>query len=240
MPFYYYSNLNRGDPIYLRKNRPGRDSSEQRTSQVEPPRRIPRTREASWEDALASNRHFFATINRQDQVVTSELPEEVPTATAEGTTAKISTVPTTSATTTITGTEAGSLRTFLPNGWPFRHTATATCRPWMWVQHVSEGWTNGPPPDGTGSAESGLSEPSLLEEGVPENLCHKWRVLHPFEIPEVRFPTDNTPPNQRRLTENDALVELIQTTEYLKDKPMWGQRDYQFFPHRYGKGQGKW
>ena len=48
-------------------------------------------------------------------------------------------------------------------------------------------------------------------------------VLHPFEIPGVRFPMDNTPPNQRRLAENDALVELIQTTEYLKDTPTWGQ-----------------
>ena len=104
----------------------------------------------------------------------------------------------------------------------------------MWVQCVSEGWTNGPPPDGTGSAESSLSEPSLLEEGVPENLGHEWRVLHPFEIPGVRFPTDNTPPNQRRLAENDALVELIQTTEYLEDTPMWGQRDYWFYPSRYG------
>ena len=27
----------------------------------------------------------------------------------------------------------------------------------------------------------------------------------------MRFPTDATPPNQRRLAENDALVELIQT-----------------------------
>ena len=39
------------------------------------------------------------------------------------------------------------------------------------------------PTDGTGSTESSLSDPSLLEEGVPENLGHEWRVLHPFEIP---------------------------------------------------------
>ena len=56
------------------------------------------------------------------------------------------------------------------------------------------------------------------------------RVLHPFEIPGVRFPVDATPPNQRRLAENDALVELLQTTEYLKDMPTWGQRDYQLYP----------
>ena len=46
----------------------------------------------------------------------------------------------------------------------------------------------------------------------------------------MRFPTDGTPPNQRRLAENDALVELIQTTEYLEDTPMWGQRDYELYP----------
>ena len=96
----------------------------------------------------------------------------------------------------------------------------------MWVQHVSEGDTNDPPPEGTGSAESSLSEPTLLAEELPENLGCEWRGLHPFEIPGVRFPTDNTPPTQRRLAENDALVELIQTTEYLEDTPTWGQRDY--------------
>ena len=129
MPFYYYSNLNRGDPIYLCKKAPGRDSSEQSTSQVEPPRRTLRTREASQEDALVSARHFFAIVNGQNQVVTLELPDKVPTVTAEGATAITSTVPNTSATTTITGTEAGSPRIFLPNRSPSSPTTTATCRP---------------------------------------------------------------------------------------------------------------
>ena len=84
------------------------------------------------------------------------------------------------------------------------------------------------PPEGTGSAEISLSEPSLLTEGIPENLGHEWRILHPIEIPGARFPTDNTPPNQRRLAENDTLMKLIQTTEHLEDTPIWGQRDYQF------------
>ena len=134
-------------------------------AQVEPPRRTLRTREASQEDALASARHFFVIVNGQNQVVMTELPEEVPTVTAEGATAITSTVPTTSATTTITGTEAGSPRTFLHNGSPSRPTVTATCKPQTWVQCVSEGWTNGPPPDGTSSTKSSLSEPPLLEEG---------------------------------------------------------------------------
>ena len=69
---------------------------------------------------------------------------------------------------------------------------------------------------------------------VPENLDDEWRILHPFKCSGVRHPIDSTPPNQRRLAENDALVELIQTTEYLEDIHMWGQRDYWLYPPRYG------
>ena len=93
-----------------------------------------------------------------------------------------------------------------------------------------EGQINEPTQEDTCSSESGATEPLVLAERVPEELGQEWRILHPFEIPGVRFPTDATPPNQRRLAENDALVELIQTTEYLKDMPMWGQRDYQLYP----------
>ena len=99
----------------------------------------------------------------------------------------------------------------------------------MWVQYVLEGQINEPSQEGADSAGSSPSEHYVLVEEIPEELGHEWRVLHPFEIPGVRFPMDNTPPNQRRLAENDALVELIQTTEYLEDTPTWGQRDYQ--PH---------
>ena len=97
--------------------------------------------------------------------------------------------------------------------------------------------------DDTHSAESDQSETSVLAEGILEELGHEWRVLHPFEIPGVRFPTDVTLPNQRRLAENNALVELIQTTEYLEDTPMWGQRDYWLYPPQYGdpfyRGRGR-
>ena len=73
-----------------------------------------------------------------------------------------------------------------------------------------------------------------LPEDIPDELGHDWRVLHLFELPGVRFPTDTMPPNQRRLADNDALVELIQTTEYLDDVPTWGQRDYRLYPPQYG------
>ena len=67
-------------------------------------------------------------------------------------------------------------------------------------------------------------------------------MIHPkMMIPGVRFPTDATPPNQRRLAKNDALVELRQTTKYLEDKPVWGH--YWLYPPLYGdpfyRGRGR-
>ena len=154
---------------------------------------------------------------------------EIPTVTSEGNTLNLN-IPVTPATPAVTEMETRSPRTFLSNGSPSRPTATATCRPQTWVQCVLEGQINEPSQEGTGSVESSSTELYSLAEGIPEDLGHEWRILHPFEIPRVRFPTNNTPPNQRRLAENDALVELIQTSKYLEDTPTWGLRDYQLYP----------
>ena len=207
-------------------------ATERGSTQVESSRRIERTREASREDTIALTRHFFATVNGQNRT-TTELPTEIATA-VSGRNAPHMNMPVVSST-PITGTETTepetrSPSTILPNGSPSRPNATATCRPQTWVQHVSEGQINEPSREGKDFVESNTSEPYVLAEGIPDELGHEWRVLQPFEIPGVRFPTDNTPPNQRRLAENDTLVELIQTTEYLKDTPTWGQRDYRLFP----------
>ena len=98
------------------------------------------------------------------------------------------------------------------------------------MQQIIEGQINEPARE-EGSNDSNPSEVYVLPKGIPDVLGHEWRVLHPFELPGVRFPMDSTPPNQRRLAANDALVELIQTTEYLEDAPTWGQRDYWLYPH---------
>ena len=98
-------------------------------------------------------------------------------------------------------------------------TATATCRPQTWVKCVSEGQIEEPTREDGESSRSDPSEPYVLAEGIPDELGQEWRILHPLEILGVRFPTDDTPLNQRRLAENNALVELIQTTEYLEDAP---------------------
>ena len=114
---------------------------------------------------------------------------------------------------------------YLPSGSPPRPTATATCRPRTWVQHVSEGQIEEHSSEDDNSVESEPLEPLVLE-GLPDELGPEWRVLHPFEILGVRFPTEDTLPNHRRLAESDALVELIQTAEYLEDAPSWGQRRF--------------
>ena len=127
-----------------------------------------------------------------------------------------------------------SPRISLPEGSPSHPTVTATCRPRTWMQQLTEGQITESRREDASSSESNTSTVETLPEDIPDELGHEWRVLHPFELPGVRFPTDTMPPNQRRLAENDALVELIQTTEYLDDVPTWGQRDYRLYPPQYG------
>ena len=123
-----------------------------------------------------------------------------------------------------------SPRISLPKGSPSQPTVTATCRPRTWMQQITEGQINESRREDANSSESNTSAIETLPEEIPDELGHEWRVLHPFDLPGVRFPMDSTPPNQRSLAKNDALVELIQTTEYLDDVPMWGQRDYRLNP----------
>ena len=207
----------------------------ERFIQEGPSRRIEITRETSREDAIAATRQFFIRMN--EPINTTELP--VVTATDAS---HVNIPPVSHDLIETEHTEPGttSPQTYLPNGSPPRPTATATCRPGTWIQCVSEGQIEEPTREDGDSSRSDTSEPLVLE-GIPDELGQEWRVLHPFEILGVRFPNDDTPPNQRRLAENDALVELIQTAEYLEDAPSWGQR--RFYPPRYGdpfyRGQGR-
>ena len=73
-------------PNTLVKVAPGRNLRKQGLNQIEPSRRIQRPREASREDAIAPARQFFASVNEQSQVTTSELPIETPACTSEGNT----------------------------------------------------------------------------------------------------------------------------------------------------------
>ena len=193
------------------------------------------TRETSREDALAATRCFFSTVTERRSAM--EVPVTTTMSVSQTDTPPVTSV---SVETECPEPETSPVRTFLPSGSPPRPTATATLRPRTLVQRLSEGQIEDQSQDDISSEENETLEP-LVIEGLPDELGPEWRILHPFEIPGVRFPTEDTPPNHRRLAENDTLVELIQTAEYLEDAPSWEQR--RFYPLRYGdpyyRGHGR-
>ena len=212
------------------------------------------TKEASRADALASTQQFFAAVDRGNDSIPAG-NQLVSTEVCEGDSVEVPDIPITIITMTTTSTTTppvtldveprgtSSPRISLPKGSPSHPTVTATCRPRTWMQQLTGGQTNEPRREDASSSESNTSVVETLPEIIPDELGHEWRVLHLFELPGVRFPTDTMPPNQRRLAKNDALVELIQTTEYLDDVPTWGQRDYRLYFPCYGdpfyRGRGR-
>ena len=182
------------------------------------------TREASREDALAATQHFFHTVPERRSAT------EVP-ATTTMSVSQTDTPPVTSIPVETERPEPSPVRIFPPSVTPPRPIATATLRPRMLEQRLSEGQIETQSQDDVSSEENDTLEP-LVIEGLPDELGPEWRILHPFEIPGVRNPTEDTPRTHRRLAENDTLVELIQTAEYLEDAPSWEQR--RFYPPRYG------
>ena len=136
------------------------------------PRRIQRTREASREDALASTQQFFTTVHERSRGANVEGPIVTSSDRNENDIPIASNIPTTPGIpeTEATETEARSPRPFLHSGSPPRPTATATCRPMMWVQCISEEQINEPTPDDAHSSESDHTGISAHIEEVPEEL----------------------------------------------------------------------
>ena len=176
-----------------------------KNSTREAPGIIQRTKEVSREEAIASTQQFFAAVDQRNTgspiVVPAEVHErdviETPNATA-------STAVTTPDVLDVEPRGTSSPRISLPEGSPSRPTVTATCRPRTWMQQITEGQINESRREDASSSESNTSAIETLTEETPDELGREWRVLHPFELPGVRFPMDSTPPNQRRLAENDA------------------------------------
>ena len=194
------------------------------SSMRQAPRIIQRTKEASREEVIASTQQFFAAVDRRNASVAAG-SHIASTEVHERDVTEVSDVPVTTATTTppvtldVEPRGTSSPRISLPEGSLSHPTATATCRPRTWMPQLTEGQINEPRREDASSSESNTSTIEMLPEDIPDELGHEWRVLHPFELPGVRFPMDSTPSNQRRMAENDALVELIQMTEYLDDVP---------------------
>ena len=200
----------------------------------EVPRVIQRTKEVSREEAIASTQQFFVAVDRRNTNISTGSPTVISAEVHERDVTEVPNAPTSTVATTsiihdVEPIGTSSPRISLPEGSPSHFAVIATCRPRTWMQQITEGQTNEPAREGD-SDESNTSDGNITFEDIPDELGHEWRVLHPFELLGVRFPTDSTPLNQRRLAENDALVELIQMTEYLEDTPTWGQRDYRLYP----------
>ena len=220
-----------------------------KTTPKEPSSGVPKslqgTKEASRAEVLASTRQFFAAIDQRNMNIPAG-NQVTPVEVCERDNIEVSEVPTTTVVTTTTSTTTppitidaelrgtSSPRISLPEGSLSHPTVTVTCRPRTWMQQLTEGQTNESRREEDSSNETITTMEETLPEDIPDKLGHEWRVLHPFDLPGVRNPTDTTPSNQRRLAENDALVELIQMTEYLDDIPTWGHRDYRLYPPCYG------
>ena len=91
-----------------------------------------------------------------------------------------------------------SPRISLPEGSPSCPTVTATCKPRTWMQQLTEGHINGPRREDVSSSESNTSIVETLPEDIPDELGCEWRVLHPFDLPGMRFPNRyNAPKSQK-------------------------------------------
>ena len=217
------------------------------------PKSFQGTKEASRAEVLASTRQFLAAIDQRNMNVPTE-NQTAPVSVQSRDDLEVlgvltTTIPITNVTitspsiTNMAVMDASGPRVSLPEGSPPHPTVTATCRPRTWMQQLTEGQTTEPQREGTSSSEHEVSLVETLPEEIPDELGCEWRVLHPFDLPGVRLPSETTPSNQRHLAENDALEELIQTTEYLDDIPTWGQRDYRLYPPCYGdpfyRGRGR-
>ena len=188
-----------------------------------PPSEVPKsfqgTKEASKAEVLMSTQQFFAALDQRnvstrEQIIPDVIQERdnievpaIPIATTVTTT-----IPTTTPPTDVEPKSPDSPRISLPEGSPLHPTVIATCRPRTWMQQPTEGQPNELRGEDVSSSESTASVVETLQEEIPNEFGSEWRVLHPFDLPGVRSPSDTMPPNQRRLAENDALVELIQTT----------------------------
>ena len=199
---------------------------EERIHQEDMSGRTEKNRETSREDALATTRCFFGNVTERRSA--TEIPVTTTVSVSQTDTPPITSAP---VEIELLGPEPSPGRIILPSGSPPRPMATATLRPRTLVQRRLEGQIEEQSRDEDESEENETLEP-LVIEGLPDELGPEWRILQPFEIPGVRFPTEDTPPNHRRLAENDTLVELIQTAEYLEDAPSWEQR--RFYPLQYG------
>ena len=78
-------------------------------------------------------------------------------------------------------------------------------------------WPSHPDIQGTSLFPRGDDPTTVAAGGLdPEE---RWKIHDPYDIPSFRRPTMDTPDYLQRLTESEALVESLQTMEYLSFLP---------------------
>ena len=208
------------------------DEMKRRVHQENMSRKDEIPRECSREEALTTTRDFSnnVTERRSATEVSATTVTDVPQPDT----------PLTTSASEIEHSEPSPVRTFPPSETPSRPIVTATLRPRVLEQSKTEGQVEDQSQKDDGSKNETIKP--LVMEGQPDELGPERRIVHPFNIPGVRNPTEDTPPTQRGLVENDT-----QTDEYLEDAPSWEQG--KCYPSRYGdpldrdhgidKGQGR-
>ena len=175
------------------------------------PKTLQGTKEASRAEVLVSTRQFFAAIDQRNMNIPAG-NQGTPVEVRERDNLEVSEVPTTTVVTTTTSTPTspiivdtelrgtGSPQISLPERSLPRPTVTATCRPRTWMQQLTEGQTNELRREEDSSNESLTTMEEMIPEDIPDELGPEWRVLHPFDLPRVRFPTDTMPSNQKKIS----------------------------------------
>ena len=92
-------------------------------------------------------------------------------------------------------------------------TATPISQDLIWPGHPDIQGTSLFPQDDTATIATGGLDPE-----------ERWKIHHPYDIPGVGRPMMETPDNLRRLAEYEALVESLQTMEYLTEFPTLEER----------------
>ena len=193
------------------------DEMKRRVHQENMSRKDEIPRECSREEALTTTRDFSnnVTERRSATEVSATTVTDVPQPDT----------PLTTSASEIEHSEPSPVRTFPPSETPSRPIVTATLRPRVLEQSKTEGQVEDQSQKDDGSKNETIKP--FVMEGQPDELGPERRIVHPFNIPGVRNPTEDTPPTQRGLVENDT-----QTDEYLEDAPSWEQR--KCYPSRYG------
>ena len=117
----------------------------------------------SREEAIASSRQFFVTVDRGNTNVSARGPTDIVTEVHEREVIEVPnvSVTTTSAVLDVEPRGTSSPRISLPEGSPSHPTVTATCRPRTWMQQLTEGQTNVPTREGDSNESDDTSETNV-------------------------------------------------------------------------------